>query len=194
MPLPDYADWLTPERLVLEEQAWAQAGLHRRYAAALRQLVQEHGVQTITELGCGTGWVPSELDGLGVQYRGVDRNPHCLGYARRKNRLRAWVQFEEMELRHISPATDAHGVVCAFAVLKHFRLDEWTPLFVQWFGAAAYAAFTIPIAPQPKDDGTEFTHTWVSEEMLRDALQLAGHVELHRDADLIEPLIITRRR
>lgn len=30
----DYADWLTPERLLIEEAAWAKDKFHERYVAA----------------------------------------------------------------------------------------------------------------------------------------------------------------
>ncbi len=190
--LPDYADWLTPERLTEEERLWGEVQAYRRYAGALRWLYREKGVRSAIELGCGTGWVPTVLEDLDFKYHGVDRNAGCLDLARTKNAAREWVTFEHAELRTMHPTTS--GVVCAFAVLKHFRLEEWTPLFSQWFLGAGFAAFTVPIAKKPKDDGTEFTHTWVSPKMLAEALDKAHHVELWRDGDEVEPLIVTQHR
>lgn len=156
----DYADWLTPERLLVEEVAWAKSAEYVEYAAALdRVRALDPDVKVIAELGCGTGWVPGALskDLQPIQYIGIDKNPHCLNIARRKNRMHTWALFEQHELRDIAPAFD---VVCAFAVLKHFNLDEWDALFKRWFTACDWAVFTVPLAKVSTEDGTEFTHTW----------------------------------
>lgn len=196
MSKPDYADWLTPERLLFEEIQWEQVGFHHRYGAAIRRLLGEQpDVHTITEFGCGTGWVPSTLDDIAVarnlSYTLVDRNPECLRRSVQRNRERYWVAVRAAEIRELQPRAD---LVCGFAVLKHFRLHEWSSLFMQLFSRAQFGLFTVPIAAEPIDDGIEFTHVRVSEAYLAVVLDLTGHEELWRDlTDPEEPLIATRR-
>lgn len=192
----DYADWLTPARLTTEEGEWARGGLYQRYGAAIRRLLeQEPSIRTITEFGCGTGWVPTTLDDLAavrdLSYTLVDRNPGCLQRAVHSNRDRAWVAVRASEIRELAPRAD---LVCGFAVLKHFRLDEWSSLFTQLYGRARFGLFTVAIAPASVDDGLEFTHVRLSEQDLADTLKRAHQVELWRDwSDPEEPLIATRR-
>lgn len=201
-PLPDYADWLTPERVEAEEVQWAEVAEYKRYGQALADVIALARETTspvrVVELGCGTGWVPWWLhDGLDVGqhvvYEGVDRTEECLRRAEARCTRYPFGQvlFRNAELRTFTP--NAH-VVCAFAVLKHFRLTEWQRLFVQWFGQAPYAVFTVPIARRPRDDGTEFTHTWQNEESVQAALSAAGLRELWRDTTRPEePLIVAGR-
>lgn len=197
MTLPDYADWLTPERLAVEERLWERDQVYVRYVAAIERLAAEHRIRSIEEIGCGTGYVATALDALAERdptftYIGYDRNVGCLERARAKNVDRRWVSFQNCEIRTLSPATD---LVCGFAVLKHFRLAEWSELFTRLFRFARFGLFTIPIAAESKDDGTEFTHVWLSEADLSAALARAGHVELWRDTtDNLEPIIATQKR
>lgn len=197
MTLPDYADWLTPERLAVEERLWERDQVYVRYVAAIEQLaVADTVFGSIVEFGCGTGYVATALDHLAkydpdFRYIGYDRNEGCLERARAKNANRRWASFVNREIRTLSPDAD---LVCGFAVLKHFRLDEWPGLFARLFRFARNGLFTIPIAAESKDDGTEFTHVWLSESDLSAALARAGHVELWRDTtDKVEPIIATRR-
>lgn len=194
----DYADWLTPARLEVEEQMWASVKAYKRYAATLHRLLaeQEHEplpILGVVELGGGTGWVPTELDGAGIlHYQLVDRYPGCLALAREKNQSRPWVQVVDREMRDVAPITD---LVCSFGVLKHFSLAELPGLFVQWFSGARFGLFTIPIATEAHEDAYAFTHTWVSEALLAKMVAAAGHVELWRETtDALEPIIATRRR
>lgn len=192
----DYAEWLTPERLIAEEEAWASSRDYVRYADAVTALVDsDPSICTIQELGSGTGWVPWELSQRGIlrhrSYVGLDKNVHCLDKARERNAFVSQVAFGRVDLRTYHPIAD---VVCSFAVLKHFRLEEWERLFVQWFRAARYGCFTVPIAGQSRADSEpEFTHVWLSEADLAQAIRAAGHEEVRRVADPFEPIIITRR-
>lgn len=187
----DYADWLTPERLEVEERLWARDKVYERYANGIRRLASQYPIRNVVELGCGTGWVPTALDTLELaDYACIDRNPGCLALARQKNAERAWVRVIDMDIRTASPVG---GLVCSFAVLKHFRLPEWEGLFRRIFSGAEYGLFTMPIADRSMEDGVEFTHTWLSESDLAAALSAAGHVELWRDTtDVLEPIIATK--
>jgi SAM-dependent methyltransferase len=193
----DYADWLTPERLAVEEAAWAQSATAARYAAGVRRLVLWNGVHAVTEFGCGTGLVPQHLDDLAaadqlMRYVLVDRNEGCLAKARERNAGRLWwVEIEHMDIRDLHPMTP---LVCGFATLKHFALDEWENVFARLFARAQFGLFTVALSGQAHEDGVEYTHTWLDEGRLADALRRVSHHELWREHFVPgEPLIATAR-
>lgn len=194
MPPVDYADWLTPARLVVEEAQWAAARTCERYAAGVRRLVQEQGVRTVTEFGCGTGLIPPLLADLVTDrkleyYAMVDRNPGCLAAARQRNSAFPWCRVVDMELRDLQPRTE---LVCGFSVLKHLRLAEWEQVFVKLFALARFGLFTVTLADRAHEDSGEYTHTWVTEEILANVLRRVGHYELWRDSTTPEePMIAT---
>jgi predicted RNA methylase len=193
----DYADWLTPERLEIEEGHWASERMYERYAGAIRRLIRDgNDIRTILEFGAGTGWVPSVLDDLPLdKYVCVDRNPGCVAKAHQRNAQRvAWVQVRSMEIRDLRPFPGEYDLVCGFAVLKHFRVEEWQQLFVQLFASSRFGLFSMPLARRTVDDGIEHTHVLVTEEFLAQAITAAGHRELWRDvASLKEPIFAIGR-
>lgn len=175
MSLPDYSEWLTPERLEVEEGHWAREALH--VARAIRLLeVCGPGEVSVLEIGCGTGWIPTVLPPR-IRYTGLDANPHCIGRAIQKNpdRLFVLADIRAAEL----PRVD---VVCSFSVMKHFGLHEWESIWTRKLSAAARCLSSILIAnDEPFDDGEEYPHTWVSDEMLQRASAAAGHVVVRKD-------------
>lgn len=163
---PDYSAWLTPERVAVEETAWAEARFYEEAAAAITALAPRR----VLELGCGTGWVPTCLPPE-MGYLGVDANPHCLARAREKNPRRPFVQDD---IRTFIP-TVPFDLVCAFAVLKHFALAEWVDIVTRILSMAPAAIITMPIASEEREDAFEFPHVWVTKETLRDTIKRAGH-------------------
>lgn len=187
----DYADWLTRERVEAEERLWARDQKYRRYATAVNELVNLYGATTVEEIGCGTGWVPTAISPR--EYIGYDRNPHCLELARAKNQNRPWASFVDAEIRTLVP--QHNDLVCAFAVLKHFSLDELPSLFQRLFGKAWFVAFTMPIANNDIEDGTEFTHSRWSEDTVLGITQSCGLLVIGLDTtDEEEPLFTAIRR
>jgi hypothetical protein len=191
----DYSRWLTPERLAVEEQLWAEGKFYERYAAGIKRLINEGAwIKGVVEFGAGTGWVPTALDDAGiVAYECVDINYDCINLAQRKNSHRDWVFFGVTDLRAVRVPTP--DLACSFAVLKHFKLEEWQQLFVNLFSGASYALFTVATTTGPScTDDAEFTHVRLSESDLAVAIAAAGHVELWRDyTDPEEPMIATRK-
>lgn len=187
----DYADWLTPERLEAEEAQWETGKLYVRYGAAVRRILLSQYITTVVEFGCGTGWVPTQLDDLAVERSGfsyalIDRNPNCLARARARNLNRRWVEYSQLDIYDIKPQA---GLVCGFAVLKHLRLQGWRDVFVQLFKEAQFGLFTMPIADLCMDDGLEFPHVRLTKQYLYGCINAAGHRVLWRDrTDSEEPL------
>lgn len=194
----DYCDWLTLDRLMAEELLWSEQQLYERYGAAIRRLLDEYeSISWITELGSGTGWVPGTLDliadsdrGGTLSYHMYDKNPHCIARSRERNAHRDWVRTLEGDIRTLDiPVVD---LICSFAVLKHFRLEEWSDIVVRMLRDASFGLFTMPLADTNLEDGTEFTHTRVTREHLVATLARVGHTILWEDAtDPAEPLFAT---
>jgi len=189
----DYSTWLTAKRLRREEWIWGRHKFYHRYAAAVQNLLEreEYGdVREVLEFGGGTGLVPTRLDGLAQagrlrRYTIVDINPGCLTLARKRHAKRPWVTVQAGDIRSLRPTVP---LVCGFAVLKHFRIEEWQRLFVQLFEEARCGLFSMPIAEACIDDGVEFTHTRLTEEFIAQAVARAGHRMIWQDAaDPAEP-------
>lgn len=169
MSAVDYADWLTPVRLEIEERLWEQVAIYRLYAEALQRVLEVEGCRSVIELGCGTGWVPTRLSS-DLDYLGVDANPGCLALARRKTSF----PFLQADIRQLE--TPVRDMVCAFAVLKHFALQEWQEIVVRMLALGRVGVFTMNVGPDDLDDSSHgFPHTWVSRETLEWAIRAGGH-------------------
>lgn len=178
--LHDYSVWLTPERLEVEELAWEQSGIYRLYSHHVTVTADQENCTSVLEVGCGTGWLAASLPPH-LKYLGVDANRNCIDLARRKSDR----QFMTADVRDLealfylrdwyAPATRA-DLVCAFAFLKHFALDEWTDVFVRLLNRGRVAVFTMNVGEQDLDDFEQgFAHTWVSTDTLVAAITAAGH-------------------
>ena len=173
MKRPDYSEWLTPERLAVEEKAWTESPHERHQADLVAGVCREHGVQTIVEFGCGTGWVPfflGDCTDLDVQYIGVDANGGCLHLAREKNPARLFVKSD---VRHATvPQSD---LAVSFAFLKHFHLSEWDAVLTRILSFGRFAVFSATVGTTDREDDCEFPHVWVSRERLERVVHSAGH-------------------
>jgi len=172
--LPDYSQWLTYERLQAEETQWADPST-RTWPSFVDWIMKiadaDEDVQSIVEFGCGTGWVPANLPPE-LSYVGIDANPMCLALAMKKNRGRL---FSLADIRDEHRLT--YDISCAFSVLKHFGLHEWDTAVAKVLRCGVrYSLFSMPIADDTKDDGTEFPHVWVTEQRLVRAVEKAGHI------------------
>lgn len=165
---PDYSAWLTPERLEVEELAWATCQYYRDFADAVMSTAARFGIASVVEFGCGTGWVPSLLPSY-LTYTGIDANPGVIERAAVRNPQRV---FQLGDIRTAVPP--AAGLGCSFSVLKHFGLDEWDAIVARVL-YTDYGLFTMPVGLHTVDDGVEFPHVWVTEMRLRAAVKAAGH-------------------
>lgn len=172
MNLPDYSEWLTDERLGKEETAWADSKFYLTHAAHISLLRSKFPILNVMEIGCGTGWVPTQLS-PDFNYVGFDKNEKVLEIARTKNLVSRKFLFgdiRELTPDSISPLMTP-DLVCAFAVLKHFSLEEWDSIFDRIVALAPLGLFTMSVANENRDDGVEFHHSWVTKERLFQALQ-----------------------
>lgn len=193
MNLPDYSEWLSVEdRLAVEEKAWLEAGYHKVYAEAVDRALGRSISPVVLELGCGIGLVPQELI-LGRSrpcvYYGADMNDECLQMARRRNR--GVVEFLKADIRRIAASHDIEEdfriatpfLVCSFAVLKHFELIESHNLIRCILHMAPKVIFSIPISKDPRNDGTEFNHSWHDWYVVLGLIDSAGKI-VERTTDL----------
>lgn len=170
LDVQDYSAWLTPERLAAEEALWAEVGIYRLYAEHVMRAVGDHDCRSIIELGCGTGWVPTQLP-PSIEYVGLDANPECVTLAQQKNPTRSFFLADMRAFR--SPPFD---LACSFAVLKHFALEEWAAVLGKVLSLGRVGLFTMNVGPYDLDDFEQgFAHTWVTHMTLSDAVYAAGH-------------------
>jgi phospholipid N-methyltransferase len=176
MSLPDYSEWLTDERLQVEEQAWLEAGFHKVYAREVDEALGRSIAPVVLELGCGVGLVPEELIKARhrpVVYYGVDRNFRCACAARWRNPA---VTVIDEDIRDILSSADLEEefaipqpyLVCSFAVLKHFDIHESISLIQGILTLSPVSVFSIPVTfGLHKNDGLEFNHTWLNFDTVK---------------------------
>lgn len=167
----DYSAFLSlPGKLDAEEAAWAEAPHEGEQAALIRETCAEHGLRSIVEFGCATGWMPHYLRDTSTHYLGIDANPNCLARAAEKC---PGTLFLRGDIRTVhAPQAD---LVVAFAVLKHFHLAEWDAVLTRILSHGRYGLFSVTIADRCYEDDLEFPHVWVTEARLRRVVAAAGH-------------------
>lgn len=172
MPLPDYSEWVVGEKVGVEERAWSTSQLHMNYVAHICYLRSKYPIFKILELGCGSGWVPTQL-GLDIKYTGVDKNEQLLALCELKNGPTR--RFFKADIRNFDIIRAMHGdttpdLVCSFAVLKHFALEEFEEIFTSMLHHAPIGLFSMNFADENRNDGLEFNHIWITYEWLKEIL------------------------
>lgn len=169
--LPDYSEWLTTDRVGTEEAAWSASQLHMNYAAHIALMRTHFGIFSILELGCGSGWVPTQLT-PDIAYVGVDKNAELLAIARTKNISSERRNFIQADIRdaELIRSWGSPDLVCSFAVLKHFSLDEFEKIFSGMLSISPRGLFSMNIANENRDDGFDFHHIWITNEWLKQIL------------------------
>jgi SAM-dependent methyltransferase len=169
--LPDYSEYLrVPANLENEEREWALHKAYERNANTLLHFANLNDCRSVLELGCGTGWIPYVLGGR-LGYRGIDANEYCLQLCHNKN---PGELFAKADIRTLDWRFRA-DVVCCFAVLKHFGLHEWDEVAASVIERGRHSLFTVQIADEDFDDGTEYPHSWITMERLERVVSEAGH-------------------
>lgn len=178
----DYSEFLTAEKLEIEERGWAEGFHNKKMADLVSSVCEKHGLVTIIEMGCGTGWVPSYLPPY-LLYLGVDKNPICILHAKMKNLSHGTrTGFTQADIRNFILPDAPFDMVVSLSVLKHFRPEEWQEVFLKIMEKGYYACFTMSIGPQVINDGVEFPHTYITKELLLESLELAGKEILSEEA------------
>jgi len=185
---PDYSEYLNqPGMLDYIEQEWLKDGsFHDAYAAIINKAIEDYGIKTVIEIGCGTGNVAARL--VDCSYIGVDANKECVKIAKSKTAQK----FICADIRTYT--RKPVDLIFCFGVLKHFGLHEWDAIFSKIASLGQYFIFDIPIADEVKDDGEEHHHVWQTVESVKQACYKAG-IEIltttHTNKD--EVCFITKR-
>lgn len=197
---PDISQWYTPERVAVEEDVWATGEHYCENALRIYGACQVYGLRTLIEFGCGTGWIPKALDPSLIYVAGIDKNPHMLEYARKKNPN---VRFICADIRDLDVMVLSADLVCSFAVLKHFSLSEWPVILRKILSRGRYGLFNqhaLPDDRAPFDAGTEWHSAWPQRCDILAAIAGAGHEVIAWDDSHVDPKVgapeayITTRR
>jgi SAM-dependent methyltransferase len=174
--LPDYAQWLSPERLAENDPLWQSDGFYIGYADEVNKLCAEKGLSRVLEIGCGTGFVPQLLN-KGIAYTGLDANAGCIRLSKERN---PGMKFVLGDIRYTF--LGHYDLVCSFAMLKHFALGEWPVIVKRVLKHGSYGLFTMPVGAYDLEDGVQFWHLWVTEKTLDETVRAAGHKILWQKA------------
>lgn len=177
MPLPDISEWYTADRIAAEEAIWTQGAHYIENARRIKEACRVHGLHTIVEAGCGTGWVPTVLSPHLTYLAGIDRNPSMLAIAREKSPAIAR-RFHRYDLRYASSLPVFADLVCSFAVLKHFSLDDWPIVLREILSLGRYGLFnqhSLNDGRTAVDVGVEWHNIWPTYDDVVQAIESAGH-------------------
>jgi len=182
--LKDVSEWYTPERVEHDErlgQATTTGG-YFDYARWTERVCQDHHLQTVVEVGCGAGWMPSVLDITLNYVAGIDADKYILAKARARVPGARFIQHDIRKLRELKLAAD---LVCSFGVMKHFHLEEWPEILAAALSMGRYGLFTQHVflddrasIDMPGCDETSkpcYHDIWVNYTDLKKAVEGAGH-------------------
>jgi len=176
----DYSEWITRERLIAEEVLWKKEVKEGKGNALIAKHAQmlciRYGLKTVIEVGCGTAWIPTLLKN--VMYVGLDANPICLEYAKRKNPNHLFVG--PIDFREFKTENYFDLVIC-FSTLKHFKLHEWVKIYQKVLSLGRYSIVTMNIAQNKFSQRAEFTHSWVTMQDIRKATKEVRHRIIHKE-------------
>jgi len=209
MDFPDISEWYTPERIAAEELQWEKGGTHKLYSLKILEVCRSYNLSTVAEVGCGTGWVPTVLD-PSLDYIGIDKNFHMVYRSMMKNPGKT---FFQCDIRNVKTLGIFSDLVCSFAVLKHFSLEEWPLRLRNLLSLGRFGLFTQQVfldgrAPMDIPEGFHGTgpngyHSiWCSRDQVLQAIKNAGHELLELDEKSLfnhgvggpESMIVTRRK
>ena len=208
--LPDISEWYTSERIEAEEILWEGCEAYKEYSQRIFRICRENGLSTVLEVGCGTGWVPTVLD-PSLDYTGVDKNACMISKAKTKNPGKRFIQSDIRKLRE-SPVSLRSDLVCSFAMLKHFSLDEWPSILIELLFFGKFGLFdqhvlldgrsSIDVPGEDLKTGEKFHGIWPTRSEIVSAVENAGHEILDFDdtfrfdngVGAPEAMITTRRK
>lgn len=167
--LPDISNYYNLEKATKEDVQWLYTGQYRREAAFVLPRFERYGVKSVIELGCGSGLLATQVPAE-IQYIGIDKNVHFLEKARDRNPGRRFLCWD---VRNVEEGL--HDCAMSFGVLKHVSLDELDSFLACVLRHGRYGAFNVQVAQECYDDGTEYHHTHITMERLKQALAVAGH-------------------
>ena len=183
MKLPDYSEYLNrPDMLDWIESEWLRnEHIHNAQADFANTVITDLGIKSVIEIGCATGNLAKRI--TCEDYLGVDKNESCIKLAREKNPGK---KFMVADIRSFKGKAD---LVCAFAILKHFSLEELPVIIKKLMGMGSYFIFDVPISEKTQDDGTEHNHVWLTVKDMEK--MLGGKSILKSDYyNIVEPMYL----
>lgn len=182
--------WLDEDKVKVEEAAWeANRWIHERQYSIVRSCIEDFKIQSIFEVGCGTGRLAKHIPDS-ISYMGFDINPRCISMARYRNPKKTFVNAD---IRRNTPTID-YDLAVSFAMFKHVRLEEWDETLKRLLSCAKFTVISQPFSPVDIDNGTEFVHVLVTEDHLRRVAEEAKCDILWIKRDLLEAEILFKRR
>lgn len=110
----------------------------KRYRKFLQNFIRDHGIKTITELGCGDFQVMRHIDLTGVSYTGYDV-ASIVVEQNNLNFTKSNLRFET--LKTYSDMKSGELLICK-DVLQHLPMDEITAIIAQCFTNFKYVLVT----------------------------------------------------
>lgn len=182
--MKDISEYYVGDIAQEEENAWTRAEFYTKNARFLNETVAklENDLKrtiNILECGCGSGFIPLCLEG-NVEYLGIDNNRQFLTWAEEKNKAaNTNARFEQADIRKVDHKFLADlkfkpDIICSFAFLKHFSLDEWDEVFSKMIRLAPVGVMEIQLSDSNFDNGMEFHHVFVTNEKLKQVVASNG--------------------
>lgn len=139
--MPDYTEYLTPERLAVEDEAWSRTRHYARNGqAVLDALARLKYPGSVVEFGAGTGWLARYILPHVTKYLGVEKHAAAVNLARERVRRSERATLLCSDVREFSVPPRSYDVACAFAFLKHFGEPEWRVILRKLLSCAAHLA------------------------------------------------------
>jgi len=173
----DLCDWWTRERIEEEEAVWQRDQFFVQYANDVRDFMRKHKLKSVTELGCGSGHVARELANE-FSYRGYDGSKLMIEFAQE---IHPGFLFKTLDIRLLPIPRIKSDLVCSFAVLKHFSLQDWKEILTKMLSAGKYGMIQVQLRVRGFESiedgffGDEVRHSWINIDEMCQAVVDAGH-------------------
>lgn len=168
----DLHEWWNTERIAAEDDVWLRQRRFVQYAQRVIAVMDKYNLKSVLELGCGMGYVGNELHNKGFEYTGTDGSKLMIDLARKRH---PDLNFHVANIRNL----DEYGadLVCSFAVLKHFSVNDW-PKALRCMLACSWTALiqvqTVTVPTYADDTYPDVNHIWINDEKLQSEVNHAG--------------------
>lgn len=190
---PDYSDFLDKEGMLeyIESEWKKNEHIHRAQAELVNKVVEENGILSLTEVGSSTGNMSQFLKVS--KYTGIDKNESSVLLAREKNKDKEYHIGDIRSCKNM----DKSELVCAFAIMKHFGLHEWSDILdILAYLSTKIVVIDVPIANKTFDDGEQHGHhhVWFNiDDLIKVFKSLRLEIVRMDYSNSIEPIFILKK-